>query len=98
MQSVVEMLVAECLLGTDAHMRRTGEVLQRRRAEQKRRIGWIKSARCFWAVTGMPVLHRRWLCVGQGGCCSAAALGKGNTTRGDCADRCHAEGVSVSRG
>ena len=67
MQTTVDMLVAECLLGTDAHMRRAGGVLQRRRAEQERRVGWTESVRCFRAVTGMPVLPRRWLCVGQGG-------------------------------
>ena len=98
MQAKVDMLVAECLLGTDAHMRRAGGMLQRRRAEQERRVGWMESARCFRAVTGMPVLQRRWLCVAQGVCCSAAALGKGNTARGDCADRCHAESLSGSRG
>ena len=32
------------------------------------------------------------------GCCSAAVLGKGNTTRGDCADGCHPKGLPVSGG
>ena len=44
-QTTVDMLVAECLLGTDAHMRRAGGMLQRRRAEQEeRRVGWMERA------------------------------------------------------
>ena len=97
-QTTDYMLVAECLLGADANMHRAMQVLQRQRAEQEQMFGWMQSVRCFRAVTGIPVLHRRWLGFGQGGCCSAAALGKGNTTRGGCADECHAEGLSVSRG
>ena len=32
------------------------------------------------------------------GVCSAAALRKGNTTRGECADQCQAEGLSMRSG
>ena len=51
----MDILAAECLLGTDARMRRGGGVLQRLRAEQERKVGRIQSVRCFRAVTGMPV-------------------------------------------
>ena len=97
-QTTVDILVAECLLGTDAHMRQTGGVLQRRRAEQEWKVGLMESTHCFRGVTGMPGGHRRRLCVGEEGCCSAAALGKGNTRRDKCAGQCHAEKLSVSRG
>lgn len=43
----------ECPLGTDAHMRRAGGVLQRRGAEEERRVGWMEGARCYRAATGM---------------------------------------------
>ena len=33
---------------------------------------------CYQAVTGMPVLHRRWFCVGQGRCSSTVSA-RGNT-------------------
>ena len=45
-------------LSTHAHMRRDGRVLQRRGAEEERRVGWMEGKRCFRAVTGMPVFHR----------------------------------------
>ena len=49
--------------------------LQRCSAEEGRPVGWTESERCCRAVTRMTALHRRCLCVGQGGCCSATARG-----------------------
>ena len=53
---------------------------------------------CYRAVTGMPALCRRWICVGQRGCYSGPDVRINTLTRSGCPDQRWEEGQLYRHG